>query len=137
MPGDSPTLLGMLNIKLLNILKITGEGMLDLHKRTNFDLQTMEASNGPSCKTNKAQPIRIDNVDAYYANANSPYYLRSSINRAADKRPSQVLTNSVIFFKNRLFEGTFSFQMKDDSQPYQVQYQQTSLKIYWYRLLYI
>ena len=51
MPGGSPALLGMLDIEVLNILKITVDEMGDPHESRKFDSQTIEASNGPSCKT--------------------------------------------------------------------------------------
>ena len=59
---------------------------------------------------NKAPLIKTDNADINDANANIPHYIRSNINRAAQKRASQVLINKmhdefsrVFFFKNRLF----------------------------------
>ena len=52
-------------------------------------------------------------------------YFRSSINKAADKRASQVLMQKMhnkfsdIFSGIWCFEGTFSLQVKDDSWSYQ------------------
>ena len=47
-----------------------------------------------------------DNVDVYDANSNMSDYFRSSVNRAADKRASQILTKIFSefseFFRNRL-----------------------------------
>ena len=82
----------MPDIKLLYILKIMYEVIDDPHERTKFDSQTVEASNGPSCRKSKALHIKTDKVDANDMNANMPDYFRSSINRAADKRAKEVLT---------------------------------------------
>ena len=62
-------------------------------KSRMFDSQTIKASNSINCKANKAQQIKVTNVDVNDANSNMPNYFRSSINRAADKRASQVLMN--------------------------------------------
>ena len=49
----------------------------------------------PSCKENISQQFNTDNVDVNDANANMSNYFRCSINRAADKRASQVLMNKI------------------------------------------
>ena len=54
----------------------------------------MQASSSPSCKANKAQQIKADNMDVNNANSNMPGYFRSGINRAAYKTASQVLKNA-------------------------------------------
>ena len=95
MPGDSPALLGIPDIKFQDILKITCEVMGDLHKSRMFDSQTMQASIGPICKTNKAQKVKADNADVNDANSKMPDYFRSSINREANKGASQVLMNKI------------------------------------------
>ena len=80
---------------MLNILKIMGEVKGDPHESRQLDLQTVEASDCPSCKTNKTPQIRTDKVDANYANANIPDYSRSSINSAAHKRARQLITQKL------------------------------------------
>ena len=50
-PGDWPALLGVSDVKLLNILKITCEIIGDPHENMKLDSKTIEASNGPSYKT--------------------------------------------------------------------------------------
>ena len=55
--GDGPALLGMPDIKLQHILKITCKAIGHPHESRKFDSQTIEASDSPSCKTNKAQQI--------------------------------------------------------------------------------
>ena len=52
-------------------------------------------SNSPSCKANKAQWIKAANVDVNDVNSNMPDYFQTSINRAADKRVSQILMQKV------------------------------------------
>ena len=49
---DCPTLLGMLEIKLLNIIRITCKVICEPHESRKFNL-TIEASNSPSCRTNR------------------------------------------------------------------------------------
>ena len=48
-------LLGMPNIKLLDILKIMCEAVADQQADRKFDFQTILPSNGSSHETNKAQ----------------------------------------------------------------------------------
>ena len=62
------------------------EVMGDPHKSRIVNSQTMQASNSPSCKANKAQMLKTDNADVNEDNSNMPHYFRSNINRAADKR---------------------------------------------------
>ena len=125
MSGDSLTLLVMSDTKLFNILKITCEVIGDQHKSRKFNSQTIEASNGPSCKINKAPQINPDKANANDTNASMPHYFSSGINRAVDKRVSQALTNKIhhvfsdFFSVIGCFEGTFTLQVKDARQPYQ------------------
>ena len=53
--GDGPVLLWMPDIELLDILKIICAVIGDPIKNRMFDFQTMQTSNDPSCKANKAQ----------------------------------------------------------------------------------
>ena len=95
MPGDGPVLLMMPDIELLDRLKITCELIGDPHESSNFNLQTIETFSSPSCRANKALQIKTDKVDANDTNANIPDYFRSSSNRDADKRASEVFTNKI------------------------------------------
>ena len=62
-------------------------------------------------------------------------YFWSSINRAADKRVSQVLMQKIhnefsnVFSGVGCFEGTFRLQVKEGSKPYQTQKQQIILPL--------
>ena len=108
MLGDGLALLGMPDIEMLDILKIMCEVMGGPHKSRMVSSQTMQASNGPSCKANKVQHIKTGYTDANNTNSNTPNYLRSSLNIAADKRASKVLRNKctmnlVMFFRNWMF----------------------------------
>ena len=51
-PGEGPSLLGMPDIKLLNIWKMTYEVIGSPHESRKLDLQTMEESNSPGCRKN-------------------------------------------------------------------------------------
>ena len=86
MPGNGPVLLGMPDFKLLDKLMKTCEVMGDQQADSKFDSQTIQPCNGPSCKVNKGQQIKTDNVEVNGANSNMSDYFRSSINSAADKR---------------------------------------------------
>ena len=105
----------MLDIEVLDILKIMCEVMEDLYESRKFDSQTIKASNGPSCKTNRAPQIKTDHMDVNDTNANMPHYFRSCVNRAADKRTRPVFTNKIhnkfsgfFLVRNMIFEDTFS-----------------------------
>ena len=125
-PVENLDLLGMPDIELLDILKSRCEVMGDPHVGRKIDPQTIQPFNSLSCKANKAQQIKADKVGVNDANSDMPYHFRSSINRAADKKASQVLMQKThnkfrdCFYKNGCFEGTISLQVKDDSWPYQV-----------------
>ena len=93
--GESPVLLGIPEKELLGILKIMCEVTGDPHNRRMLNSQTMQAPNGPSCKANKGQQIKKDNVDLNDLNSNMLDYFRSSINRPGDKRATQALINKI------------------------------------------
>ena len=59
------------------------------------DSQTIQPPNSSSCKANTGQWIKTDNADVVNASSNIPHYIRSSINRAANKRASQVLMQKI------------------------------------------
>ena len=107
-PLGGPVLLGMSDIKLLNILKVMCEVIGDPHDGS-FDSKTVQASNSPGHRTNRVPKMKTDKVDTNDTNANIPYYFRSSTKRAADKRACEALTNKthnefsdVFFFRHRL-----------------------------------
>ena len=89
-PKYGLALQGVSHIKLLETLKIMHEMFGDLNETSKCNSETMQASNNPSCKANKAQQIKEGNVDVNDTNSNIPDYLRFSINRAAAKRVNQV-----------------------------------------------
>ena len=95
MAGDSPPLLGMSDIELLDNLKITYELVGEKQADRIFDSQTIQPFNGSSFKVNTGQWIKTDNVDEVDANSIMSNYFRSSINRAADKRASKVLMQCI------------------------------------------
>ena len=57
----------------------------------NFNSQTIQLSNCPSCNANTDQEIKSDNADATDANSNMTDYIMPSMNTAVDPRGSQVL----------------------------------------------
>ena len=87
-PGDDSVLLGMLDIKLLGILKIMCEGMGDKQADRKFDSQIIQQPNNPSCKINNTQQIRADSVSVETANSNMPNYFKFGNNTIADKKAS-------------------------------------------------
>ena len=106
MAGYDPALVGMPDIEVLNILRMICDVIGSPSETRKFYLQTIKASNDPSCKVNKASQINTDKVGANDTNANMPDYFRPSINREADKE--QVIFKNTIhnefsyFFRNRL-----------------------------------
>ena len=101
-----PRLLGIHDIELLGILKITCEVVEDQETDRKFYFQKIQPSNISSCKANTGQWIKTDNADVIDADSNMPDYFRSSINRTADKKPTQVLkkksimSSVIVFFRN-------------------------------------
>ena len=73
-PGDDPALLGMTDIELLNILKVMCEVIGVPPESRKFNLQTIEASDSLSSRTNKVPQNKTDKVDAHDDNANMPDY---------------------------------------------------------------
>ena len=121
MPGDGPALLGMPDIELLNIVRITYKVIGVPKQSRKFDLQTVEAFYSHSCRTSITLWNITDKADAHDNNTDLPDYFRSSTNRAADKGASEILTNKIhnefndIFPSIDHFEGTFTLQVKDGS----------------------
>ena len=92
----------MPDIELPDILKIMCEVVGELQEDRKFYSQSIQPSSGSSHNTNLDQKIKTDNTDEANANSNMSDYFRSSINRVAHKRTSQVLMqkctmNSVMF----------------------------------------
>ena len=94
-PRDSPALIQMQDIEVIDILKIMCKVMGEPHKSGIFDDQTMQTSNNHSCKANKVQQIKADSANVNDGNSNMPDYFRSRINKAADKRACQVLMSKI------------------------------------------
>ena len=60
-------------------------------------------SSSSSCKADTGQQNKTDNTDVVDSNSYMPGYFRPNMNKAADNKASQVLTqkytvNSVVFF---------------------------------------
>ena len=115
----------MPDIKLLNILNITYEVIDDSYERRKINSQTVEASSSHSCRINRAPQNKTDKTKAYHTNAQLPDYFRPNTKREADKKTRQVLENKIhskfsdVFQGITSFEGTFSLQVRGDSQQYQ------------------
>ena len=89
MPGDSPVLLWIPDIELLGTLKIMCEVVGGQQADREVNSQTMQLSNGPSCKANTNRNFKSNNVDAADDNLNMPDYFRSSMKKADKKiKPS-------------------------------------------------
>ena len=56
-PGERPALLGIPDLTLLSILRITCNVIGKPHESRKVDSQTIEISISPSCKTNKTPQI--------------------------------------------------------------------------------
>ena len=61
-PGDGTPLLGMPDIKLLSILRLTCDVIGELYESRRSDLHTIEMSNSPSCRTNGAPQTETDSL---------------------------------------------------------------------------
>ena len=93
---NSSALLGMLDIKVLNILRITYEVICNPHESRKFNSQTIEVSTSPSYRKNRALQNKRNKADAHNTNADMSDYFRSSTSRAVDKRASKVLINKIL-----------------------------------------
>ena len=98
----------------------------DQQEDRKLDSQTIQPSSRSSGRANTGQQIKTDNVDVVDANSSIADYLRSSINRGAEERTSQVLTqkytmNSAMYLFSEMghFKGILSLQEKESSKPYQ------------------
>ena len=64
-------------------------------QKGKFEYQTIKPPNCSSYKANTGHWIKTDNADVVDANYNMPDYFRSSINKASDKRASQILMQKI------------------------------------------
>ena len=84
-------------------------------------MQTIEMSNSPNYRTNESLQIEGDNVGMHDGKLNLPDYFKSSTNKVADNRASEVLRNKIHNeFSDVLpgigcLEGTFTLHVKDGS----------------------
>ena len=60
-----------------------------------FNSLTMELSSALSCKANTDWESRSDDTDVININSNMPDYFRSSTDREANKRPSQLIMQRI------------------------------------------
>ena len=96
----------------------------EAHKSRKFDSKTIEALYSPSCRTNKAPQNETDKAGMHDGKINMPDYFRSSTNKAAKERASEVSTNKIhnefsdVLSGIDCFKGTFILQVKYGSQPY-------------------
>ena len=91
-PGDSPALLGLPAIKLLNILKIKCDKVEGQQAHWKFVSLTMESSSTLRCKVNIDYESRSDYVKSLILIPNMPDYFRFSMDTEADKGESQLIT---------------------------------------------
>ena len=97
----------MPDLKLLNILKTTYRVKVDPHESRKLDLQTIRASNDPSCRTIMTLQNKTDKVDASDTNVNMLDYFSFITNKAGRQRSKQgidqqkYIINSVIFFQKQ------------------------------------
>ena len=77
-PRDCPSLLGIPDIELLNIVKIMCEVIGDPHESQKFDLQAIGVSKSPSCRRSRVPQNKTDKVDVNDTNAIMPDYFRSA-----------------------------------------------------------
>ena len=80
-PRDSPVLLGIPDIELLDILKVICDVTEGQQADRKFDSQTIESSSTLSNKVNTDIEGRSYNVDVINSNSNMQNYFRSRINR--------------------------------------------------------
>ena len=63
LPGHSPALLDMPDIKLLDLVKILHEGVGDQQADRKFNFQIIQPCKGLSCKANKGKKIKTHDSD--------------------------------------------------------------------------
>ena len=86
-PCDGPMLLGMPDIELLGILKITCDVVEDQQVGRKFDLEITEATHALNCKTHTVDDCRSDSTGITSNNANMSDYFRSSQTEEQTKKP--------------------------------------------------
>ena len=114
-PGDCQALLGMLDIELLNVLKIMCKVMSYPHQSRKFNSQTIEASSSSSCRIESHITRQTMCMHSTY--------------RGTDKRASEVWTYKIHneYSDVVLISGIGCLQVKDDSLPYQAPHQKDSI----------
>ena len=65
------------------------------HETRKSDSQTIEVSNSPHCRTNETPWTDTDKTGMRVGKINMPDDFRSSANKAAEKRASEVLKNKI------------------------------------------
>ena len=88
--GEGPALLGMPDIKLLNILSIMCEVISKPPESRMFHSQTKDSSSSPSCITNRTLWNATDKAGTHDNNTNMPYYFRFS---------AKYIMSSAVFFQ--------------------------------------
>ena len=86
LPEDGPALLGVPNIEMLSILRITCDVIGESHEGRKLESQTVEASNRPTYRTNEAPLNETDIVGMHDGKIYTSDCFRSSINKVADKK---------------------------------------------------
>ena len=94
-PGDSPIMLGMPDIELLNILRITCDTIGGYHESRKFNSQTVETSDSPDCRIKEAPQFITDKEDMHAGKRNMSDYFRLITDRVEDKRASELLINKI------------------------------------------
>ena len=64
-PGNGPALLGIPDIELLSILRITCDIRGELHENKKFYSKAIDISSSPSCKANETPQMKTDRVDMH------------------------------------------------------------------------
>ena len=93
-PENGPALLRMPDIEFLDILKIMFKVVEGKQADRKFDSQTMKASSAPNCKANTNWERTSDKADGISTSSNMPDYVRSSMDREADKKANQYNTKN-------------------------------------------
>ena len=83
--GDGPALLGMVDVEVLGILRITCEVIHNQQTGRKFDSQITWLTGVPICKADTAKDHTLDGWAANQTNVNMLDYFRSSANTEADK----------------------------------------------------
>ena len=126
-PGNSQALLGMLDMVVLNIINLNIDSIQKEIRdyKTNRGQKTHAGTEDCTKKDAHGTAKQDGNGQQHQANKLINYFY-SLNNIDADKSKSNTMTQRIhetygeIFNGIGCFEGTFSLQLKPDSQPYQV-----------------